>query len=80
MSDLPWFGRKVGVRPASDERLRKVAARCAAILDSYGLYYRIWSEEPEPPPDVLMAPPRVYLGREPSPLRKPQNWMRCRGG
>lgn len=61
----------------NDEELRKLADDCAAKLRAAGLYYRIWSDEPESP-DGVIRPPRVYIGRDPSPLKKPQGYMRGR--
>lgn len=74
---LKYFGRKVQIKDVSDDRLRAVADRCASILERHGLYFRIWSEEPERE-DGVIAPPRVYIGRDPNVLRKPANWMRGR--
>lgn len=57
------------------EQLRAVATECADKLRAAGLYYRIWSDEPEST-DGVIYPPRVWQGREPSPLKKPQGYLR----
>lgn len=62
---------------SGDNDLQTVAEECAAKLRAAGLYFRIWSDEPESS-DGVIRPPRAFISHEPSITKKPQGYARGR--